>query len=98
MEVKGEIEKVEPLFRDVAGNSFWYLVKLKGRPEEFALHKNYFAFFGKLEAGDKVEYVISKAKLGPDGSQGIDRKGYLLFDKLRKIEQEKEELGVEPEL
>jgi len=85
----GEVEKVEPLFTAQNGQVHWHLVKLKGRIEEFALHMNWFAFFGKLEPNDKVEYVISKAQLGKDGSQGINKKGYLLFGKLRKIQEKK---------
>ena len=89
MGVKGEIEKVSPLFKAQNRTVYWHLVKLKDRPEEFALHQNFFGFYGDLKAGDKVEFELSKAKLGKDGSQGVNKKGYLLFDKLRKIETEK---------
>jgi len=87
--IEGEVEKVEPLFMDVGGHRFWWEVKLKGRPESFALHRKWFALFGDLNPGDRVRYVISKAKLGKDGSQRIDRKGWLLFEKLRRVEEEK---------
>ena len=89
MGVKGEIEKIEPLWKAQNATVFWHLVKLKDRPEEFALHMNWFASFGKLEPNDKVEYVISKAKLDHTGTQGINKKGYLLFNSLRKVEEKK---------
>jgi len=96
---EGTVESVKPLFRDVSGYPFWWEVKLKERPEPFALHRNWFALFGDLNPGEKVEYEVSKAKLDEDGSQGIDREGRLLFDKLRKIEKEREEWEeVAPEL
>lgn len=79
MAVKAEIEKISPLFTAQNGAVYWHLVKLKGRPEEFALHTNWVHFFGELKAGDKVEYAVSKAKL----------EKYFLFQNLRKIEEKK---------
>ena len=98
MGVKGEIEKVEPLWKAQNGFVYWHLVKLRGRPEEFALHQNWFAFYGDLKPGEKVEYTLSKAQLGAGGTQGINKKGHLLFEKLRKIEPKKEELEVKLDL
>lgn len=76
--IKGEIEKVETLFRTQDGTPSWWAVRLKGRPEEFALHQNWMALHGDLNPGDRVRYVVSKAKL----------EGCLLFEQLRKLEEE----------
>lgn len=85
----GEIEKIETLFEAQNGQPYWHLVKLKDTAEEFGLHMNWQAFFGDLKPGDKVEYTVSKCKLGLDGTQGINKKGYLLFEKLRRIKEKK---------
>ncbi len=96
--MEATVEKIEPLFKDQAGDPFWFLVKLQNDSNEYALHSNWFGAYGQfdekgdrerqeLTLGDRVEFEVSKAQLGKDGSQGIDRKVWLLFDKLRKIEE-----------
>lgn len=93
------VESVKTLDVARSGTVVWFEVKLKGRAEPFALHMNWFGEFGELNVGDRVSYVESKAKLGKDGGQGIDKEGWLLFDKLRKMGKEKLETeGGEPEL
>ena len=77
-ELEGEVERVLPLFKTQDGTTFSWAVKLKGREAVFAIHQNWFALYGSLKPGDRVRYVVSKAKLGED----------LLFDKLRKVEKE----------
>lgn len=83
------VEKVEPLFKSQGGETFWWQVKMKDCQEEYALHQNWFTIYETLKLGDKVEFEVSKARLGKDGTQGIDKKGWLLFDKLRKVEETK---------
>jgi len=86
---EGEVERVLPLFKSQDGAVFWWAIKLKGQENVFALNQNWFALHRALNVGDKVEYIISKAKLGYDGSQAVDREGYFLFDKLRRTKGEK---------
>ena len=77
-ELEGEVERVLPLWKTQDGTPFWWAVKLKGREDVFALHQNWIAFHGELKPGDRVRYVVSITRMGED----------LLFDKLRKIEEE----------
>lgn len=82
-----EVETVEPLFKAQNGTVHWWKVKLKGREARFACHQNFFALYGDLNLGDKVQYEVSKAKLSKGGVQGVDvKEGYLLFNLLRKVE------------
>jgi len=89
MVTEGEVEMVAPLFKTQDGKPFWWAVKLKDTTSVFALHRNWIALYGGLKPGDHVRYVVSKAKLDQGGTQGITREGHLLFDELRKIEEEK---------
>jgi len=86
------VVKVEPIEGEVfAVRPCWFRVKLEGVKEEFALHSNWFAEHGTLKLGDKVRYVVSKRKWYGSGD-------LLLFEKLRKVEEEERELEVEVEL
>ncbi len=82
------VESFTALFKTDNGTPFWYEVRLKGINQPFALHVN----AGKLRVGERVRFIRSKAQLGPSGSQGINRKGWLLFDKLERVEDHQEEL------
>ena len=86
---EGEVEAVTPLYKTQDGKVFWWAVKLKGTPGVFALHRNWIGLYGGLKPGDQVRYIVSKAKLGNNGTQGVSREGHLLFDELRKVEKEK---------
>lgn len=84
------VASVKPLVEARDGAVIWWEVKLDGFKEPFALHMNYFASYKQsLKPGDQVEYVVSNVKLGFDGTQGVDREGWLLFEKLRKLEEKK---------
>lgn len=86
---RGVVESVKPLVKARSGTVIWREVRLKGVEKPFALHMNWFVYYGEtLKPGDKVEYILSKAKLDKDGSQGVDREGWLLFDRLRKVKRE----------
>jgi len=86
------VETVEPLYKGQNGTVFWFKVKLEGVPEEFALHQNWLSAHGDLNPGDRVRYEVSGGKLKRGGSQTVKaEEGYLLFEKLRKIEEVKEE-------
>ena len=97
-EVEGIVEAVTLLFQAHGKVPMWYQVKLEGKKELFALHTNWFVFYGKLQAGDHVRYVQSKGQLGKGDTQVAGQKGWLLFDELRKIEAEEELEEAEPTL
>lgn len=76
---EGIVECVQVLWKGQDEIPCWWMVKLTDVKEAFALHRNWLNLHGDLNPGDKVEYEASKAKI----------EECLLFNKLRKIEEEK---------
>jgi hypothetical protein len=87
------IEAFRSLGENTEGEVAWYGLRLKGEPEEYALHRNWVAAYGSLKPGERVAYEASSSRLPGEGNGG---KGWPLFRSLRKVKEP--ELEAKPEL